>query len=53
MQIIETISEPLHREFTVVVEATDLDAKLSGKLAEMQPKIHLKGFSRARRRSRS
>ena len=44
MQITETISEPLHREFTVVVGATDLDAKLSGKLAEMQPKIHLKGF---------
>jgi trigger factor len=44
MQITETISEPLHREFTVVVEATDLDAKLAGKLAEMQPKIHLKGF---------
>src|SRR6266550_2575232 len=44
MQITETISEPLHREFTVVVGATDLDAKLAGKLAEMQPKIHLKGF---------
>src|ERR1700687_4337894 len=44
MQITETISEPLHREFTVVVGATDLDAKLIGKLAEMQPKIHLKGF---------
>ncbi len=44
MQITETISEPLHREFTVVVGATDLDAKLTGKLAEMQPKIHLKGF---------
>jgi len=44
MQITETISEPLHREFTVVIGATDLDAKLTGKLAEMQPKIHLKGF---------
>ena len=44
MQITETISEPLHREFTVVVEATDLDAKLTGRLTEMQPKIHLKGF---------
>ena len=32
MQITETISEPLHREFTVVVGATDLDAKLTGKL---------------------
>src|SRR6266478_4975674 len=44
MQITETISEPLHLEFTVVVGATDLDAKLTGKLAEMQPRIHLKGF---------
>src|SRR5215475_6471278 len=44
MQITETISEPLHREFTVVVEATDLDAKLTGRLTEMQPKVHLKGF---------
>src|SRR5882672_8677178 len=44
MQITETISEPLHREFTVVVGATDLDAKLTGKIAEMQPRIQLKGF---------
>jgi trigger factor len=51
MQITETISEPLHREFTVVVGATDLDAKLTGKLAEMQPKIHLKGFRPGRFRS--
>ena len=44
MQVTETLSEPLHREFTVVIVATDLDAKLTGKIAEMQPKIHLKGF---------
>jgi trigger factor len=44
MQITETISEPLHREFTVLIGATDLEAKLTGKIAEMQPKIHLKGF---------
>jgi trigger factor len=44
MQITETISEPLHREFTVLVGATDLEAKLTGKIAEMQPKIHMKGF---------
>src|SRR5947209_5267061 len=44
MQINEIVSEPLHREFAVVVGATDLDARLTGKLAEMQPKIHLKGF---------
>ena len=44
MQINETVSEPLHREYAVTVGATDLDAKLTGKLREMQPKIHLKGF---------
>jgi trigger factor len=44
MQIRETISEPLHREFNVVVALKDLDEKLTGRLAEMQPRIHLKGF---------
>jgi len=44
MQITETLSEPLRREFTVTVGASDLDAKLTGKIAELQPKIHLKGF---------
>jgi len=44
MQITETLSEPLRREFTVTIGAGDLDAKLIGKIAELQPKIHLKGF---------
>ena len=44
MQITETISEPLHREFTVLIGASDLEAKLTGKIVEMQPKVHLKGF---------
>ena len=44
MQITETLSEPLRREFTVTIGAGDLDAKLTGKIAELQPKIHLKGF---------
>jgi trigger factor len=44
MQVTETNSDPLHREFTVVIGATDLEAKLTGKIVEMQPKIHLKGF---------
>jgi len=44
MQVNETVSEPLHREFAVVIGATDLDAKLTGKLTEIQPKVHLKGF---------
>ena len=44
MQITETVSEPLHREFTIVVGSKDLDEKLTGRITEMQPKIHLKGF---------
>ena len=44
MQITETVSKGLHREFTVKVGATDLEAKLTGRLTEMAPKIHLKGF---------
>jgi trigger factor len=44
MQITETVSEPLRREFTIVVGVKDLDEKLTGRVAEMQPKIHMKGF---------
>ena len=44
MQITETVSEPLRREFTVVVPVKDLDEKLTGRITEMQPKIHMKGF---------
>jgi trigger factor len=44
MQITETRSEPLRREFSVVVPVKYLDDKLTGRLTEMQPKVHLKGF---------
>jgi trigger factor len=44
MQITETLSEPLRREFTIVVDVKDLDERLTGRVTEMQPKIHLKGF---------
>lgn len=44
MQITEVLTEGLHREFRIVVGAKDLDAKLTGRLSEMQSKIHLKGF---------
>jgi trigger factor len=44
MQITEVLTEGLHREFRIVVDAEALDAKLTGRLSEMQPKIHLKGF---------
>ena len=44
MQITETLAEPLRREFTIVVDVKDLDDRLTGRVTEMQPKIHLKGF---------
>ena len=44
MQITETLAEPLRREFTIVVDVKDLDEQLTGRVTEMQPKIHLKGF---------
>ena len=44
MQVNEIVSEPLHREFAVVVGAADLEKRLTGKITEIQPKVHLKGF---------
>ena len=44
MQITETVSEGLRREFKVVVPMGDLDAKVVLRLEEMKPKMHLKGF---------
>jgi trigger factor len=44
MQITESVSEPLHREFKVLIERDDLDARLTGRIEEMKPRVHLKGF---------
>ncbi|HWA89978.1 MAG TPA: trigger factor [Rhizomicrobium sp.] len=44
MQITETVSEGLRREYRVVVPMGDLDAKVTARLEEMKPKMHLKGF---------
>jgi trigger factor len=44
MQITETISDGLHREFKVFIGRADLDARLTGRIEEMKPKVHLKGF---------
>jgi len=44
MQITDTVTEGLRREFTITIGAQALDEKLTGKLTEMQPRIHLKGF---------
>jgi trigger factor len=44
MQITETVSEGLRREYTVVVGADDLDKRLTGKIEEIKPRLSLKGF---------
>src|SRR5258706_10626458 len=44
MQITSTVSEGLRREFKVVIPQNDLNDRLTGKLEEMKPRLHLKGF---------
>src|ERR1700743_438224 len=44
MQITQTVSEDLHRQFTVTVAASELDSRVTSRLEEMKPKISLKGF---------
>jgi trigger factor len=48
MQITETVSEGLRREYKIVIGATDLDQKLTGRIEEMKPGIHLKGFRKGK-----
>ena len=44
MQITQTVSEDLHRQFTVTVPASELESRVTTRLEEMKPKMHLKGF---------
>jgi trigger factor len=44
MQITQTVSDDLRRQFTVVYPAAELDAKVTKRLEEMKPKVNLKGF---------
>ena len=44
MQITETATEELRREYKIVIGAKDLDERLTGRIAEIQPQVHLKGF---------
>ena len=45
MQITETVSEGLRREYTVVVGASDLEQRLTGKLEEIKPRLCPQGLS--------
>jgi trigger factor len=44
MQITQTLSEDLRRQFTVTVPASELDNRVTKRLEEMKGKINLKGF---------
>jgi len=44
MNVTETKSEGLSREFRVTIPKDELAAKLSAKITEIQPKVQLKGF---------
>src|SRR5580698_1412453 len=44
MQITETANKELRREYKVVIPQGDLEQKLNGRIEEMKPRMHLKGF---------
>ncbi len=48
MQITETVSDGLRREYKIVIGATDLDQKLAGRIEEMKPDVQLKGFRKGK-----
>jgi trigger factor len=44
MQVTETLSEGLKREFKVVVPLADLEAKATGRLVELKDRVRINGF---------
>jgi trigger factor len=44
MQVIETLSQGLKREYNISLPASDLAAKLNGQLAELKAKVRINGF---------
>src|SRR5215475_11579726 len=44
MQITQTASEDLRRQYTVTVPASELDSRVTRRLEEMKGKVNLKGF---------
>jgi trigger factor len=44
MQVTETLAEGLRREYSVVVPAADLDAKVNDRLAELKDRVRINGF---------
>ena len=44
MQVTETLSEGLKREYRVVVPASELDAKVNTRLDDLKGKVRINGF---------
>ncbi|MDA0230618.1 MAG: trigger factor [Proteobacteria bacterium] len=44
MQVNETLSEGLKREFTIIVPSSDVEAEVEGRLLELSKTIKMKGF---------
>jgi len=44
MQISETLSQELHKQFTVTYPVSELEGRVTARLEEMKPRINLKGF---------
>jgi trigger factor len=44
MQVTETLSQGLKREYNIILSADDLSRRLDGQLAEMKEKVRLNGF---------
>ena len=48
MQVTETLSEGLKREYKMVLTAQELDDKVMAKLKEAQPEVEMKGFRKGK-----
>ncbi|MEJ6391852.1 trigger factor [Gymnodinialimonas sp. 2305UL16-5] len=48
MQITETLSEGLKREYQITVTADDLETRVNSKLEEAQPEVEMKGFRKGK-----
>ena len=44
MQVTETLSQGLKREYDISLPARDLDEKLNGQLADLKTKVRINGF---------
>jgi len=44
MQISETLSQELHKQFTVTFPVSELEGRVNARLEEMKPRMNLKGF---------